>query len=217
MRINPIYDSCLFLIGQASDYGGFGASRYILVVVYAALIIGSLVIASANWSADSAQRSIRHATIWLFRMMIGTMWFQGSLWKLPLPVSDGFIYWQGQMVENAAFAFYGKIMKVTLENIVLLGPLVYFTETIMAATLILGFATRLGGLMSMGLAFNLWIGLYHNGAEWPWEYIFIIVIGGFFVIDRAGRSLGLDAYLSRTQPLLEISPSATARLFRLVS
>jgi hypothetical protein len=27
------------------------------------------------------------------RVMIGAMWFQGSLWKLPLPVSGGFEGW----------------------------------------------------------------------------------------------------------------------------
>ena len=45
----------------------------------------------------------------------------------------------------------------------------------------------------------------------------IPLIGGFFIVDRAGRSLGLDAYLSRTRPLLETSLSPASRLFRLVS
>jgi hypothetical protein len=50
-------------------------------------------------------------------------------------------------------------------------------------------------------AAQLYIGLYRNPSEWPWEYVFIIVINWLFYIYAAGRSLGLDALLRRETAL----------------
>lgn len=218
MRTNPFYDALLFITGQAGDYDPFGASRYLLVLLYDGLLLASIAIAITNLRQDRSQRSVRHAVIWLFRVLIGSMWLQGSLWKLPLPVSDGFLYWQQQTVENAAFPFYAAIMRdVFLAHINLLDPAVYLTETFMAAALILGFAVRLAGMVGVAMTLNLWIGLYHNQAEWPWEYIFLVVTSGFFVLDRAGRSLGLDALLPRRYPFLASGRSLLGNAHRLAS
>ena len=40
------------------------------------------------------------------RFFIGTMWFQGSLWKLPLPISGGLDGWTRQLAEYAAFGIH---------------------------------------------------------------------------------------------------------------
>jgi hypothetical protein len=36
--------------------------------------------------------------------------------------------------------------------------------------------------------------------EWPWLYVFLMFTVGFFVVTNAGKSLGLDALLTRWQP-----------------
>ena len=76
-------------------------------------------------------------------------------------------------------------------------PFIYLVETGLAICLMLGIAVRLGALLGIAMALNLWIGLYHLQAEWPWCYIFIAFLHMFFVADRAGRALGLDAILAR--------------------
>ncbi len=63
--------------------------------------------------------------------------------------------------------------------------------------MLLGFGVRLAGVVGIAFTLNLWIGLYQHDAEWPWQYIFLIMTLGFFVLDHAGRSLGLDAILDR--------------------
>ncbi len=90
MRTDPVRDSLLFLIGDTPDHNALGVAKYLLVLLYAALLIGGIAVAWANWSRDPAQRTGRNAAIWLFRMLIGTMWLQGSLWKLPWPVAGAF-------------------------------------------------------------------------------------------------------------------------------
>ena len=200
MRTNPFYDSALFLIGETPDHDSLGVAKYLLVALYAALLIGGIVIAARNWSRDPTQRTARNAWIWLFRTLVGTMWFQGSLWKLPLPVSGGFQYWTQQLVDNSWIPAHAALVKdVLLPNIAILDPLVWLTETGMAACLILGLAVPVASLVAVLFTINLWIGLYHNDAEWPWEYAFIVFTHGFFMLDHAGRSLGLDAILVRSR------------------
>lgn len=217
MRTTPFTDSLHFLIGDTPDHDALGWAKYVLVVLYAALLVGAIAIAIRSFAADPAQRTARHVTIAAMRILIGTMWFQGSLWKLPLPVAGGFQYWTSQLVEHSAYAGHAALIKdVFLANIALLDPAVYVAETVMAASLLLGFGVRLAGLMAIVFTLNLWIGLYRNPAEWPWQYIFIIMTHVFFVLDSAGRSLGLDGLVRRGRSVL-MGSSLLARAYRLIS
>jgi hypothetical protein len=56
------------------------------------------------------------------------------------------------------------------------------------------------GLLAIAYVLQLWLGLYGDSAEWPWTYIFLALLMFLFVLDRAGRSLGLDAWLRRKVP-----------------
>ena len=38
-----------------------------------------------------------------------------------------------------------------------------------------GVFTRLGGVLGVLMALNLWLGLYRAPYEWPWEYFFLIM------------------------------------------
>ncbi len=216
MRTDPFSDSLQFLIGNTPDHDSIGGAKYLLVLLYAALLAGSIAIAARTWSLDPAQRTARHVTVWLFRLLIGTMWLQGSLWKLPLPFSGGFQYWTGQLAENSFIPAHAALVRdVLLPNIAIVDPLIWMAETGMAVMLMLGVAVRLAGLGGILFTLNLWVGLYHNTAEWPWNYVFLIMVHAFFAMDHAGRSLGLDALLTRAG-----WPSRTtlpARAWRLAS
>ncbi len=198
MRTTPILDSLSFLVGNTPDHQALGAASLLLVLLYAALLVGSVAIAAVTYARDPAQRNARAVTIWLCRLLIGTMWFQGSLWKLPLPVSGGFQYWTQQLADNAAYAWHAALVRdILLPNINLLDPAVFVTELAMAASLMLGVGVRLMGLVGLAFMANLWLGLYHNDAEWPWNYVFAGMLHLFFSMDRAGACLGLDAWLWR--------------------
>jgi hypothetical protein len=85
-----------------------------------------------------------------------------------------------------------------------LGPLVYLTELSLAVSYILGIFVRPLGVIGMLFAAHLWLGLYRQAEEWPWLYVFLIFVQGFFVVTNAGKSLGLDALIVR-------KPSGLAR------
>jgi hypothetical protein len=161
------------------------------------LIVGTAV-AFKNWQDDPAQRSGRHLGVWFARMLIGCMWFQGMLWKLPLPFSDGLQYWTEQESTNAAFQFHRTFLKdVVLTHMSIFGPMVFLAELVFAGSLMLGLAVRFVGALAIAYTLQLWLGLYDNPSEWPWTYMFLAVLMFLFTVEAAGRSLGLDAWLRR--------------------
>jgi hypothetical protein len=86
----------------------------------------------------------------------------------------------------------------------------------MASAFILGFGARAFALLGMVFAAQLYFGLYTHPNEWPWEFIFIIVICWMFYIYAAGRSLGLDALLRRETTLAK-GDGLIARFYRWAS
>jgi uncharacterized membrane protein YphA (DoxX/SURF4 family) len=193
MRTNPFSDVLDFLTqGEWTSY------------VFWVLIIASIVIAAVNFLRDSSQRSVLHLWNWLARFFIGALWWQQSLWKLPPTYTDnpdgsgGLRYWMGEMTKWASTGLQRQFVKdVVLPHFYFFAPQVYFSEVLIAITLILGLFSRLGAFVGALLAINLWLGLYRSPAEWPWTYFFLIVVQIMLLVQRPGRSLGLDAILVR--------------------
>ncbi len=215
---DPISDVFRFLVGSAGDYAPFGNSRYILVVFYVSVIVASFMVAARAWRADPAQRSLKHVSIWLMRLCAAGMWYQGTLWKLPLPVSSGFTYWDGALAKFSAFAPHAWLAAhVFVPYIAVIQPLVFLTEMFFTVTLSLGLCVRFSGLVAVLFTANLWIGLYNDPTEWPWTYGAIIFAHGMFVASDAGRSLGVDFLWRRRAPVWAQSNGLLARVFWLAT
>jgi len=141
--------------------------------------------------------------MWLSRVLVGCMWFEGMLWKLPLPVGGGLRYWTEQMGTRAAFEFHRVfVTDFLLPNLYLFGPLVFLAELMFSTSLILGLGVRFAGIVAIFFVLHLWLGIYLPGApaEWSWSYIFLALLMFLFALHAAGRSLGLDAWLRRHVP-----------------
>ena len=204
MRTDPFSDVFLWLADARWE-----------VLLFWALLIASTVVAAVNWRSDPTQRTPRDAAVWLFRVLIGAMWYQGSTWKLPLPVSGAFEHWLRETGEHAAFPFIGDLVNhLFLPQIALVGPLVYLAELFFAVSLMLGLLTRLGALLAAGQALFLWLGLYQAEAEWPWNYVFLAVVHGLFIVLAAGRSLGVDAILRRPDGAVSRATGVSGSLLR---
>jgi hypothetical protein len=217
VRTNPFYDAWLFLIGATSDHANSGVG-WLLTALFLVLLAASLWIARLNWQQDPTQRTKEKLATWFMRVMIGIMWFQGSLWKLPLPVAGGFAGWTSSLAENAAFAFHRWIAKnVFIPLLPLINPLVYLTELSLAIAFMLGFLVRPMGVIGMLFVAHLWLGLYLHPGEWPWTYIFLIFVQGFFVLNQAGKSLGLDGLLARAQSGPFVGEGRLARAYRRIA
>jgi uncharacterized membrane protein YphA (DoxX/SURF4 family) len=201
MPTNPFTDIWHFLTATTGDYLRLGGWRYLVLALFWALLIGGIAIALRNWREDSEQRSGRHLGILLVRVLIGCLWFQGMLWKLPLPVSDGLQYWTEQESTGAAFEFHRTFMKdFVLPHMSVFGPIVFLAELVFAGSMMLGLAVRFVGVLAIAYTLQLWLGLYGNPSEWPWTYMCLALLTFMLVLDAAGRSLGLDAWLRREVP-----------------
>jgi uncharacterized membrane protein YphA (DoxX/SURF4 family) len=98
------------------------------------------------------------------------------------------------MVQHASIQLQSvHVRDIVLPNIAVFGPLVYAIEVAIAVSLILGLLTRLSAALGALMAINLWLGLYNAPGEWPWTYMFLVVLQLLFFMDPPGRSLGFDA------------------------
>jgi uncharacterized membrane protein YphA (DoxX/SURF4 family) len=182
MRTNPVSDVLSFL--TQDEWTSY---------VFWGLIVASIVIAAVNLFRDSSQRSVLHLWNWLARFLIGAMWWQQSVWKAP-PDFSGLHYWMEEMVKWASTPLQQWFVRdVVLEHYHFFAPQLYVLEVLVALSLIIGLFTRLGALFGALMATNLWLGLYRSPGEWPWTYFFLIIIQIIFLVQRPGRSLGLDA------------------------
>jgi uncharacterized membrane protein YphA (DoxX/SURF4 family) len=197
---DPFSDAWQFVIGNTADHNELGPWKYLFVALFLALIIASIVIAIRNWQEDPSQRTASNLGTWFVRVLVGAMWFQGMLWKLPLPVSEGLKYWTEQMGERAAFAFHRELVtEIYLPYLYIFNPIIFLAELTFAVSLMLGLGVRLVSVLAIVFVLHLWLGIYRPGspAEWPWSYLFLAIVMFLFALHAAGRSLGLDAWLRR--------------------
>ena len=177
--------------------------------------LASVVIAIYVFSTIPSQRRLTYIYDWIFRLLIGAMWWQQTLWKLPptytltpeQPFGEtGLAYWMGVMGRSAAVPAQADFVNnVVLPHFYLFAPVVYGLEVLTAVSLLLGIFVRFWGVIGALQILNLWLGLYSAPGEWPWTYFFLLVLMLIFALHRYGRRLGLDAIIaarSQTRSLL---------------
>jgi uncharacterized membrane protein YphA (DoxX/SURF4 family) len=194
MNHNPISDVIQFLLQPAWT-----------TAIFWLLLLGSIAVAVHVYRTMPAQRTIEHVGNWVFRLLIGCMWWQQTLWKLPpyytltpdQPFGEtGLAYWMKLMGRSAAIPLQADFVNnIVLPHFYLFAPMVYAAEVLTAVSLILGIFVRFWGLIGALQILNLWLGLYNAEGEWPWTYFFLLVIQLIFALHHYGRSLGLDALI----------------------
>lgn len=217
MRTNPFNDAWDFFWGNTPDHINNlgGALRYLFIVIFWAALAASIWIARRNWQQDPAQRTSEHLWTYGIRVLMGCMWFQGSLWKLPLPLSGGLKFWLEEEIPHAAFRWHAWLIQhVVAPNLYILNTPIFLIEFCMGIAFILGFMVRPAALVGILFTLQLWLGLYLHPHEWPWLYAFLIFVQAFFIIHRAGNSLGLDALLARNPVGPFAGDGFVARMYR---
>lgn len=189
MRTNPIGDLIAFLTAPSYSEPAF------LVVIFWLIAAASILIAIYAYRSLPEQRTGANVVRWLVRFIIAGMWWQQSLWKFPTD-TGGLRYWTEQMVQHAAFPLQSELVKdLVLPIFQPFAVVVYLLEVAVALSLFLGLFVRAGALLGGLLILNLWLGLYRSPAEWPWTYMFLVLLMVIFGVEAYGRSLGLDALL----------------------
>jgi hypothetical protein len=195
MNPDPISDTLRFLVQPGWTTG-----------IFWLLLLGSIAIAIYVYRTIPGQRSIEHLGNWAIRVLIGCMWWQQTLWKLPPHYTDqpqepfgttGLAYWMGLMGKHAAIPLQADFVNnIVLPHFYLFAPAVYGLEVLTAVSLILGCFVRAGGIIGALQILNLWLGLYSAPGEWPWTYFFLLLVMASFALHHYGRSLGIDAIIT---------------------
>jgi thiosulfate dehydrogenase (quinone) large subunit len=194
----------------ATDVIAFLTKPAWYTAVFWLLMIASVAIAAYVAARLPEQRSGRDLARWIFRFLIGAMWWQQTLWKLPPYYTDqpdepfgttGLANWMKILGQHASIPLQADFVnQIVLPNFYWFAPIVYAAELLTALSLMLGAFVGLFGLIGAVQIANLWLGLYSAPNEWPWTYFFLIVLQLIFAFDHYGRSLGVDALLARRPP-----------------
>ena len=140
------------------------------------------------------------AAIVITRVTVAFLWIQNTRWKVPPDFGEdagrGLYAFTNDAIEHEVFAPYAALVdSVILPNLGAFGWIVLFTEAAIGATLLMGFATRLMGLVAVGQAGAIFLSVGQTPGEWPWAY-YLMMVGGLVLAGiGAGRVLGLDAVL----------------------
>ena len=181
-----------------------------MIAVFWLLLVASVAIAAYAVARIPEQRRGGHLANWVCRLLVGAMWWQQSLWKLPPYYTDqpnepfgttGLAYWMGLMGKHAAIPLQGDFVNnIVLPHFYWFAPIVYLAEVLSGASLMLGAFVRLFAVIGALQILNLWLGLYSAPGEWPWNYFFLLLLQLIFAVHRYGRSLGIDAILVARRP-----------------
>src|SRR6202023_923403 len=133
MRHSPISDLLNFLQQPAFVSGPAGPTA-----VFWVLVLASLAVAGYAFAAMPGQRRATHLSNWVFRFLIGCMWWQQRLWKLPPYYTGhpdqpfgatGLAYWMRLMGKSAAIPQQAEFVNnIVLPHFYVFAPVVYSLE-----------------------------------------------------------------------------------------
>ncbi|HEV8717772.1 MAG TPA: hypothetical protein VGX03_33735 [Candidatus Binatia bacterium] len=148
----------------------------------------------------------RSPGLWLaiYRIVLGIMWLDMALQKAPWVFDQeghryGWLYgWIWTEINNPTFQWYANFLQsFFLPHLTMMGLLVFILEIAVGLSLLTGtFVPLVGGLLGMALQVNLLLGNYSVPGEWLWTYPLLIVSHLALLMGRAGRVLGVDAFLA---------------------
>ncbi len=167
----------------------------------------------------------------LVRVMVATLWFTQLLWKLPwnnfgcpagalIPAANtgGLCDWIGKEIASPRYPVYKDFLTGFISpNLSWLAFLIVGGEAFVCFSLMTGLLTRLGGLVGVLMAINLFIGLTAVPGEWDWTYLMLPLVNAIFILV-GGRFIGLDAVLfPRLHRMAEKGNPLAGLLARIVS
>ncbi len=153
----------------------------------------------------------------LTRLIIGYLWLNQLGWKMPPQFgcppdfaistslndrTSGLCDWVGLMTIYSRVPLHAAFVEsFVVPNLSWMGWFIWLMEVFIGLSLILGLVSRLGALVGLVQAANLFIGLSAVPTEWVWSYALLFTFHLLFFCLPPGRIWGADAWLrQRLQP-----------------
>ncbi len=148
-----------------------------------------------------ADDRLARASILVLRVVMAFLWIQNTRWKLPPDFgadrrSGGLYDYLREAYENPVFPPYAWLAEhVLLPHLSVFGWGVLAAEVTLGACLLVGFMTRLVGLIGVVQSFVIFLSVGQTPGEWPWSY-YLMMVGCLAIAGLgAGRVAGLDGVL----------------------
>jgi uncharacterized membrane protein YphA (DoxX/SURF4 family) len=134
----------------------------------------------------------------LMRIMIGLMFLTtwGNNARRGYYTPDGLQTFFTQVFpqsENELAWYAAFVNEVILPNRAAFAPFQLVAEGLLGLALLIGAFTPLASAAGVFFLGNVFLATF--GHDWPWAYLMPISLLGVFFLTRAGRSLGVDAWL----------------------
>jgi hypothetical protein len=160
-------------------------------------------------------------SVGLLRLMFGILWLDAALQKAPWVINAqgqrfGWLSnWIWQEMQYPTFGFYKTLLEnVVWPNFTFFGAMSFVVEMALGVSLLLGVCTVLSGLGGALWQFNIALGSYSVPGEWYWLWPLLIAPHLVFALSRAGRSVGLDLFLSQWLAQAPIGQTGIGRFLR---
>jgi uncharacterized membrane protein YphA (DoxX/SURF4 family) len=143
------------------------------------------------------RRDVSLSWIALLRVMMGLVFLTTWLSNLNKGLyGEGFLPFIQGWADGTEFRWYAAFLYgAVIPNIEVLRVIQVVIEgLVMGLFLTLGLFTPLSAVVAWFFVVNLFLASFGTG-EWPWAYVMMGIILAIIVLTRAGRSLGLDAWL----------------------
>ena len=137
----------------------------------------------------------------LMRLTIGIMfvWVFFENWGKGLYTPTGYASLIHNYIENGeAPAVWKSVMALAAAHAPMAAPLQAITEISLGVLLVLGLCTRPAALVAFAFLTSLWVSEW--GTAWIWELLVPMMVSLALVVGTAGRTWGVDAWLSRKRP-----------------
>ena len=162
------------------------------------------MIESLGARAAAIDERVRGAILGSARIVVGLMWLANLHWKVPPGFGEssggGLYKFSESVTRNSPFApFTWFTEELVLPNFALFGWITVIVETVLAVLLIVGYRTKLAGLVGAAATIPIFLSViyYDRADEWSWAYFLMFAAHLFVYASDAGAHLGLDGVLRR--------------------
>ena len=105
---------------------------------------------------------------------------------------------QDYLKNDSAPAAWRSVMALAAAHASMAAPLQAVTEISLGVLLVVGLFTRPVALVAFAYLTSLWISEW--GTAWIWELLVPVMVALALAVGAAGRTWGVDAFLSRKRP-----------------
>lgn len=163
-------------------------------------MIATKVQPAGNASAVADQPHARIGLA-LMRLTIGVMfvWVFFENWRKGLYTPTGYASLIHDYIDNGdAPGVWKSVMTLAATHASMAAPLQALTEVSLGVLLVLGLLTRPAALVAFAFLSSLWVSEWGTG--WIWELLVPVMVSLALAVGAAGRTWGVDAFLSRKRP-----------------